>query len=400
MTLFYFYFRNIDVAIGGLAKSTIFSSDRSHDYSIVYDQDSITWCIKYKKIVPWKYYTFIAKDNEVIPLIIIFATVSGTIIYLFSAVENQNIDLITAQLKIYQYIYASTRISHTFYTHRFITGYALLAIIPALATVSAFYVLLIIYGKIYDHQIHTQNELIKNKYQLAGDENTFNILRNDGKVCNKCKCSRFNFLIISFIFQFPSGMLNQYKICQYIDDCLVQLIDDDRLAVAISQKHALNNRLVASWNLNCFNGREIIYSYPLAIFTQSDHPLRQKIEQLTQMAVEGGLLNKWTSDATNEFKQEKLNKHYSKSLSIQQFAFPFTALCCSCAISFVAFLIEHIVYKLARTNGKYQKYWKFLDKCLDGRRLFFDNLQIVKIKRQVKKRVTFAMDDNLSPHTC
>lgn len=170
-------------------------------------------------------------------------------------------------------------------------------------------------------------------------------------------------------------MIAQFIVCPDLDECLAQLEFNDHLAVAVSRKHALANRRISNWQIYCLAEEERVFGYPISMFINKDHPLKTNISRLGRMAVEGGLIGKWTKDAQDVMRSE--GKHHGRyhptnALTASQIVLPVIIHGSGLLIAMAIFLGELIVYRMARTRGKYRRYWRKLEWMIDGKQRFFE----------------------------
>lgn len=166
-------------------------------------------------------------------------------------------------------------------------------------------------------------------------------------------------------------MLDNYQVCSNIDNCLIQLIHNNRLAVATSYTHALNYQAAIHPHVYCFKNNEYINTYPVAIFMRSNHPLFTQIQQIVRMAIEGGLIERWEQKAQNAHSMNV--RHFEirqrTPLSFEQVLIPMAVLLLSAVIASAVLCLERYVFKMASARrSKYRKFWRWMEKLIDGRR--------------------------------
>lgn len=168
-------------------------------------------------------------------------------------------------------------------------------------------------------------------------------------------------------------MLEKYKICQNNDECLEELDWNNRLAVAVSQKHAMNNPVIPNWKIYCFPNTENIFNYPVSMYMRVGHPLEREINEITQRTLEAGLLAKWAVDSRMAFKQEARTPIRTKKLTIENISL--ILFLCGSFLTFavLAFIAELIVHRRARSPGA-GRFWTTADWLIDGDRHFLSNI--------------------------
>lgn len=91
-------------------------------------------------------------------------------------------------------------------------------------------------------------------------------------------------------------MVNYFKICNNLDQCLSRLDGNPKLAVAISRKRAYNSHLTLASHIYCFDS-EIIYEYDLKFLVKENSTIFANLNDFIQRAIQSGLIKKWRSDS-------------------------------------------------------------------------------------------------------
>jgi len=79
-------------------------------------------------------------------------------------------------------------------------------------------------------------------------------------------------------------------------DCLNNAADNDHIAVAVSRQHAFYNARIQRDKLFCFDRRESLYVYPVAMLLPKKFQLLQQINGVIQNVIESGHMQKWARD--------------------------------------------------------------------------------------------------------
>lgn len=164
-------------------------------------------------------------------------------------------------------------------------------------------------------------------------------------------------------------MIEKFKICTNLDECLTQLEDNSKLAVAISLAHAHSSHFIPSSQFYCFKDPEIIYKYGLKFWIRQSFPYLKELNEFIRMADAGGLIKKWYSNKLtgvpshmrmdNSYKQLKL-KHFHGAILI--WGMLVAALIC-------IFILERIVHAKARAPNAL-RFWKIVEMLIDPDRHF------------------------------
>lgn len=191
-----------------------------------------------------------------------------------------------------------------------------------------------------------------------------------------------------FLPQFPARMIDGYRVCTNIDDCLLDLPLNNRLAVATPLKHATNNRFVPNRKIYCFSEAEHIYSYPVPIFMHPDHPLLPQVNRIIQKSLEGGLFVKWNRDGGSDINRSSANDHPNGPIVLSlEHIFTGVALSATFGLFAIgAFIAELIVHPIARRRNC-ARIWKWIDILIDGDRHFLLSLNRKRnLCKTVKRR--------------
>lgn len=157
-------------------------------------------------------------------------------------------------------------------------------------------------------------------------------------------------------------MLEKYKICKNLDECLAQLEQNSRLAVAISREHAHNYRLNLPTQFYCFRELEIIHEYSLTFLIRKDSPYLKKMNEFIQMAVTGGLIEKWRTDDKIRNKYNS-NKNFFHQIVIENFGGFFIIWISIKMLIICTLIIEKVVYsKVNKPNPS--GLWILLDRFI------------------------------------
>lgn len=174
--------------------------------------------------------------------------------------------------------------------------------------------------------------------------------------------------------------------CPVVDDCLIDLFDNARLAVAVSQRHAMNNPTLPESMIYCFADSEHIYRYPVSMIIRKDNPMLDAINEHIQWAVEGGLLVKWFKDIQATFNRAIDENLGPKKLAIENISAALFGYALFGMFAVCAFIAEHIVHRAARRSGA-GRFWKIADMLIDGDRHFLHHVSPARMRpARLRKR--------------
>lgn len=166
---------------------------------------------------------------------------------------------------------------------------------------------------------------------------------------------------------YPLQLLEEFHVCENLDECLSQLNWNSKLAVALSHEHAMNSHLISISQLYCFD--EVIYEYALKFLVRRDFAYTKELNKFIQMASAGGLIKQW-------HKNNKIRSmyKYEQEISLQvtaekEFGFAIIWLILMTSVILFAFF-EQIVYKKARAPNP-SRFWMMIDLIIDSDRHFW-----------------------------
>lgn len=159
-------------------------------------------------------------------------------------------------------------------------------------------------------------------------------------------------------------MDRHHKICENLDECLLDVTRNRSKAVAISREHAKNTRLpITDDDFYCFPPTDNIFVYSVVIIAKKDFHLLSKFNELIRIISESGLSSKWHKDSekvngydTEDTEENKTSNHH-KNIQIKlkivhvEGAFFLCGIGLSAAL--FSFIVEQITfYVVFKTNVK------------------------------------------------
>lgn len=175
------------------------------------------------------------------------------------------------------------------------------------------------------------------------------------------------------------------RLCRDINTCLMELETNNKLAVAVSRVHAMNNPFILNSKIYCFSKHQHIYTYPLSIIAQRNFHLIPYINDILQKLVEFGLVEHWVQKYRStiigsyyghaehfEYDNDNNNEDDDKeneidnvivTLSVEHMKGAFYILICGYTLACIIFIMECLTY--SHVNIKYSnRIWQFIDKRL------------------------------------
>ena len=137
-----------------------------------------------------------------------------------------------------------------------------------------------------------------------------------------------------------------HKICENLDECLMDVTKNRSKAVAISREHAKNTRLpIAEDDFYCFPPTNNIFVYSIVIIAKKDFHLLSKFNELIRRISESGLLSKWHREENKEEnKAQNTHKNIQMKLKIVHVEGAFFLCGIGLLAASFAFIVEKITF--------------------------------------------------------
>ena len=166
--------------------------------------------------------------------------------------------------------------------------------------------------------------------------------------------------------QYSQEQLQNFEVCDDIDECLNRLEFDDKLAVATSRYHI--EAMQQQQNIFCFEPSQNIYNYLNTFMIRNDFPMKREFDEILKRIITSGLLSKWQKDMRHYRASIELNTQW-KILNFGELTYAFTMFVGLIA-ALMALIAEIYIYKKANSVNA-TNYWKFWDKIICGKRYYF-----------------------------
>lgn len=166
-------------------------------------------------------------------------------------------------------------------------------------------------------------------------------------------------------------MIDSFKVCENLDVCLRQLIDNEELAVAVSREYIRNKNINLTSQIYCFDKHETLYNYAMTFLIRDDFNYTKQLNAFIQEVDANGLVEKWRSNGRignrNKIKEKVYNQFGLKDfygMSIIGGALALTAI--------LSLLLEMFAYKKAR-KSRNSELWRKVERLFDSKRYFMTN---------------------------
>lgn len=182
-----------------------------------------------------------------------------------------------------------------------------------------------------------------------------------------------------------------FHISEDINECIGQLLYDDKLAVGGSRQNILNSPSYSPSNVFCFNKLENIASYPIALYMQKDFYLKKQVDNIIRKIFDAGLVEKWLQDSCIEKYESRYYPPDQLSVAYIGAALVFF-LGVGSLFSISTFIAEKLVSWKMKQPARH-KIWIYLEQFFDGKRHYFKNLP-ERLQRQNK----YYVSENMFPY--
>lgn len=197
-------------------------------------------------------------------------------------------------------------------------------------------------------------------------------------VSKVCLCIIFTYFLeitlnvaCNFPQKYSPKMINSFKVCENLDVCLGQLIDNEELAVAVSREYIRHTNLNLTSQIYCFDNHETLYNYALTFLIRNDFNYTKQLNAFIQKVDANGFIEKWRSNGRignrNKIEEKVYNQFGLKDfygMSIIAAALALTAVLC--------LLLEMFAYKKSR-KSRNRKLWRKVERLIDSKRYFMTN---------------------------
>lgn len=326
--------RKVDIMIGGLYDNEV--SRRLLSTTIPYDGDEMTWCVIKSGLAPNWMNVFIIFNLELWIIAITTIFISGAVLNYFVFSQNErreNIVWSTIVVLCYSIgIYGpydprkmAIRLyvgALCFYGMHFQAAYQS-------------FLLSVLTRPRYDVQVSNIHMAIKDDYRFTGGEN------------------------LKALFEVSSDdashyLRNHYQSCMNMDQCLLEIKMDEKLAVAMSRQHAMNAKIpLNNDEMFCFDKADNIFSFSVVMLFKKDHHLLPSMNLYIRRITESGFILKWKLDSEYLKFKEVIKKQFDgddreKPLTLNHLLGMYLMMCVGISLSIFAFAFEWLVYYLAQ----------------------------------------------------
>ncbi|CAO1422337.1 unnamed protein product [Diamesa serratosioi] len=292
--------RKSDIMVGGLYENPV--SRKYLSASIPYHQDDLTWCVAKAGFAPTWLNVFVIFSEKTWFAIIGALVITSLVLWVLVRKENVYRENFMWSFMVALSI-STSQYGHYWPKKFYIKLFLATLIFYGLHINTAYhsYLISVLTRPRYDQQISTVENAIKNGMEFKVDENTEPFFKKNDEASNYLD--------------------KNHKICENLNDCLMDVAKNRSKAVGISREHAKNTRLPATANgIYCFPPTDNIFVYSVVMLVKKNHHLLSKINENIRIISESGLLSKWQKDSVriDEFNDDSTNnKNNNEHGSIQ-----------------------------------------------------------------------------------
>lgn len=132
---------------------------------------------------------------------------------------------------------------------------------------------------------------------------------------------------------------------------------------------------------------ECTINMPISIGLDKNSPLKPKIDELIQYAIEGGLIGKWFQDAIKSFAASVEEPPAEALMDVRKFYGALVALGCGLLLSIFSFFCELLYWNyFVKRHPKYDKYYRRIILNYDAE---FQKIKNRQEKQRQKRRLAF-----------
>lgn len=163
-------------------------------------------------------------------------------------------------------------------------------------------------------------------------------------------------------------MIDEYKICESVEECLTNLKSDNQVAIGVSREYVLHRT-----DIFCFDRTENIFSYTVSMLVRKNDELYRRVNKFIHHLLDAGLMKKWTETTFNVLRKGN-DSHGSslqvKPISIQHITVGFIIAILFVILSVIAFGLELLIYKKLCSKNP-SSFWIKAELLIDGDRHYF-----------------------------
>lgn len=175
---------------------------------------------------------------------------------------------------------------------------------------------------------------------------------------------------------YSSEVLSRFKICNDYIECLSQLEQNTRMAVAISYEEVRRIRRNSDLQFLCLKRPEIIHSFPMKFLVRKNFTHITELNEFIKAASASGLIEKFRS--TRIQSSEQAEKATYGLVTFQHIAGGLLIFLCMLMYQFFIFFTEIVVHNQARnSNKKYRRFWIFIEMIINPKRHFLNETKLI-----------------------
>lgn len=327
-----------DLLIGGLNCHMINSS--AFVQSEYHTQDEIIWCVGRAKPIPeWRRVFYLVRDSESWAIALIEFIIIIVILFLITSFEKDPYDIWKSAILTTQAMVNANVMTTVHGLFRFtITWFLFMGLLIQIfwGAFSMNYLT----REALQKQVRTFNDLKEYNFHLAATN-----------VASK---------------YLDSEQFDSIEICGNANQCISELNQNDRKAVAISRLYI--ETLPVGNQFFCFDSTQTINRHSTALLFRKDVQFRLEFERILNRISSGGLVSKWRRDYTR--KVAGYESDQVKAVTLKQLSGVFIIMGSIIGVAIIVFILERVIFKKSRIPNSH-RFWKTGERLIDGHRHYF-----------------------------
>lgn len=172
-----------------------------------------------------------------------------------------------------------------------------------------------------------------------------------------------------FFFQISVYIRSKYKLCDDINDCIIKLQNESKLAVAVSRYHIAAYHSAEKFDFFCFSKGNSVSTFPVSIITTHNFHLLPKMNYIIGHMSEHGHIIKWVRDqySGSLWKKIRERRYFAKNfgvasekriitLTLTHISGAMAILYIGSATAFFVFILELLIGKRMQSlSNQYQQ---------------------------------------------
>lgn len=330
-----FFFRGIDIFAGGLTETS--TPKNSLIASQSYHHDQIVWCLLKRPVPMWSSFFYFANDWKLWSIYFITNICLHCFAFSIQVFESKKWDWNRCLLYgLGSYFAASVRYEPKNTANRLFISLFLLSCILH-DTVLIARLMQWMSKIIYQQQLFSLDDIIRNEYDVGGDGFILSIMLERNQI-------------------YPPALIERFAICNDSESCLNQLKSGRSMAVAFSREYIKTISPAIISDIYCFEPNHSIYEYNLYFLVEKKFKYLNELNEFILRASRGGFIEKWSSHEKFKFHSQSFIRPITLEKLSSLFLVCFPLVCLALSV----LMLERIIHERSR-NRNVQRIWRWAD---------------------------------------